>query len=187
MDIFSVILEGAISSAASWATHHLLDTVIGCSKCREDHSRPLRNETVTELLCPSCKHTLPQLTNATPHTINPDRTIVAGHIDVCPWKSRGSSFTPELQVEWIHTKGRPLLAHLCVVPMEGGPPVATRWMEISTSPEPDQRKIALPQIDACSLPRAGNYRLQASLSSSGGVTMLAQSQSPLSDPLVVRP
>lgn len=68
LDLFSIVVPAALSTATGWATKGLLDALVGCPKCGNEHERTISNHSLNSLRC-GCETNVPQYSSATPTTV----------------------------------------------------------------------------------------------------------------------
>jgi hypothetical protein len=101
-ELFSVLLQGVLSSAAGWATTKILNVVTGCPSCSSENHRTISNYASNELTCPSCTNRLSQYSIATPTTVR-DGRLMGANIFNPHWEQHSESqgwFVPRLVRNW---------------------------------------------------------------------------------------
>lgn len=104
VDLFSLVLEGA----ASWAIGRILDAAVSCGRCGHNEPRFVNNYSTTNLLCPRCRTSLDQYTNATSHTVRRNGSVIAAYVSNVHWDSWGgfwgSPFNPHFDIDVVNSK-----------------------------------------------------------------------------------
>jgi hypothetical protein len=92
LELFSVLLTGAVTGAAEWATRYALDAVVGCPSCNHEHRRSIANFSSNNLLCPTCYSGVGQYSVATDKTVLPGNKLMGANIFNPKWEMQHEGF-----------------------------------------------------------------------------------------------
>jgi hypothetical protein len=93
VDLFSLVVAPAVASAVGWGVTKTLNAVARCF-CGSTEARSIQNAGFNTQSCSSCRRSLDQFTNATPHTvgITAPGSVAAAHISNIQWPAWNDRF-----------------------------------------------------------------------------------------------
>lgn len=79
VELFTVIITSMISAPIGVVTQRLLDTMVKCV-CGKQKNGKSRNEALNPYRCDACANALDQYVAVTPHTVNPNASLISAHV-----------------------------------------------------------------------------------------------------------
>lgn len=116
MDLFSVILEGALS----WGVHRILDSIVECN-CGRGREKEITNVDYNMFRCQSCSRALNQYVNANDHTVNRNGTVIAAAVGGIHWPSWRSEFKFYYDLHVINSKNESIVVEAEFSEFHGSP------------------------------------------------------------------
>jgi hypothetical protein len=114
MDLFSVIL----SSGISWSIHKLLDSFVEC-RCGSTQTEDVTNVDYNAFRCRDCGRNLNEYINATDHTINRNKSIVAAKLGHIHWPTWRDNFKIYYDFDVINSKYQEVVVELTLSEFRG--------------------------------------------------------------------
>jgi hypothetical protein len=115
IDLFSVVL----SSAVSWGVNRLLDSALKCFRCGENQAAEPDNDAFNDFRCGSCRHSLHEYINATQHTVNRNKSVVAAKVHGTHWPAWREDFKIFYSLDVVNSPYQEIVVELLLSKFRG--------------------------------------------------------------------